>query len=105
MIVHLLGAPNMTYGRSIGKAMELFNLDATQWQSGTSWQQTAHATSWREMLRAGTAPPAYCPQPAVKPEPLWRTKSVRSCVKATIAAIEDTLRRERQPLADISNLI
>jgi hypothetical protein len=86
-----VGAPTMTYGRSVFKALEKFNLDVARWP-----ELAADRGAWREMLRTGLAPPAYRPPPPPPPaEPISRSKPVRGCTAATIAAIDATLCVER----------
>ena len=88
-----VGAPTMTYGRSIFKAMDKFQIDTARWH-----ELAADRSAWRETLRTGLAPPAFRPQ-ARPPSPrISRTKPVRSCAQATAAAIDATLQRECQPL-------
>ena len=93
------GAPNMTYGRSLYKAMEKFNLDPERWH-----ELAVRRGAWREMLKSGIAPRDFWPRPPSpsppSPERIARTKSVRACTRATIAAIDESLRRERLPLSD-----
>ena len=87
----------MTYGRSVFKAMDKFHLDTVRWH-----ELAAQRGQWRQMLGAGFAPVDYHPQPppspTPSPEPLARTKPVRGCARATLAAIDNSLRLERQPL-------
>ena len=45
----------MTYGRSIFKALEMFRIDKTRWP-----ELAANRSAWRETLRTGVAPPAFC---------------------------------------------
>ena len=93
-----VGAPTMTYGRSIFKAMEMFHIDTARWH-----ELAADRSAWRETLRSGLAPPAFRPPPSPPPtEPLSRTRTARSCTQATIAAMDATLRVERQPLAALN---
>ena len=69
-----IGAPKMTYGRSLTKALDKFNIDASRWQ-----KLAADRTAWRETLRVGIAPPSFRPHtPSPPPEPLVRTKPVRT---------------------------
>ena len=83
----------MTYGRSIFKAMDKFQIDTARWH-----ELAADRVAWRETLKTGLAPPGFRPQ-AQPPSPhISRTKPVRSCARATVAAIDATLQRERQPL-------
>ena len=58
---------------------------------------------WREKLRTGLAPPAYRPQARPASPRIARTKPARACARATIAAIDASLREERQSLGDITN--
>ena len=44
----------MTYGRSIFKALEKFDVDPVRWH-----ELAEDRSAWRETLRAGLAPPAY----------------------------------------------
>ena len=46
------GAPTMTYGRSIFKALEKFNIDVARWP-----ELAANRAAWRETLRTGLASP------------------------------------------------
>ena len=87
------GAPTMTYGRSIFKAMDKLQVDTARWH-----ELAANRGAWRE-LRTGLAPPAFRPQarPSSPAPRISRMKPVRSCARATVAAIDATLQRERQP--------
>ena len=83
------GAPTMTYGRSIFKAMEKFNIDSTRWH-----ELASDRAAWRETLRTGLAPPAFRPH-ARPPSPrISRNKNTRTCTRATMAAINASLRDE-----------
>ena len=46
------------------------------------------------MLETGIAPAAFRPQARLSPR-IARTKPTRSCARATIAAIDESLRKER----------
>ena len=46
-------APAMMYGRSLGKALELFHLDPERW-----YELAASRAVWRSMLKMGIAPVA-----------------------------------------------
>ena len=48
------GAPRMTYGRSVRKALDTFNLDPNKWP-----ELAADRLAWRAMLRSGEPPPYY----------------------------------------------
>ena len=74
-------------GRSIGKALDKFSIDRETWP-----QLAADRAAWRETLRSGLAPPAF--RPTLSPR-VARTKPVRSCVAASTAKIEASLREER----------
>jgi hypothetical protein len=94
------GAPTMTYGRSIFKAMDKFSIDTARWH-----ELAADRAAWRETLRTGVAPPTFRPS-ARPPSPrISRTKATRSCVRATMAAMDASLREERRPLANLTNLV
>lgn len=95
------GAPMMTYGRSVLKALEEFDLDVARWP-----ELAAERGKWREMLRTGLAPSAFRPPPTPPPPPpISRTKSARDCTAATDAAIDATLHLERTAMRDITNLM
>ena len=82
-----VGAPTMTYGRSIGKALAKFNVDEARWA-----ELALDRGAWRQMLRAGLAPEAYRPRPPSppppSPPPLSRTKPSRACAARTMTAID-----------------
>ena len=48
-----VGAPTMTYGRSLFKAMDKFQIDTARWH-----ELAADRGAWRETLRTGLAPTA-----------------------------------------------
>jgi hypothetical protein len=48
------GAPRLTYGRSVAKAMDVFNLDHARWP-----ELAADRARWRAMLQSGEAPPPF----------------------------------------------
>ena len=71
--------------------MGMFQIDTARWH-----ELAADRTAWRETLRSGLAPPAFRPH-ARPPSPrISRTKTARSCTRATIAAIDASLREERE---------
>ena len=47
----------MTYGRSLLKAMDKFQIDTERWH-----ELAADRGAWRETLRTGLAPPSFRPQ-------------------------------------------
>ena len=53
-----VGGPTMTYGRSIFKAMDKFNLDVERWH-----ELAAQRGPWRAMLKTGIAPAGCIPIP------------------------------------------
>ena len=64
------GAPRLTFGRSVAKAMDVFDLDSACWPV-----LAADRLAWRMMLRDGTPPPAFRkPPPPVAPMPRSRHK-------------------------------
>jgi hypothetical protein len=77
----------MTFGRSIFKALALFQIDTSRWH-----ELAADRGAWRETLRTGLAPLAFRPTPSPR---ISRSKPVRSCTMATMANLEASLRRER----------
>ena len=90
-----LGAPTMTYGRSLGNALPLahYYLDPARWHELAANRRAA----WRAMLRAGVAdlpstsppPPLHLPSPPPPPPPpLARTKPSRACAVETMAKID-----------------
>ena len=85
-----VGAPMMTYGRSLFKAMDKLQLDAARWH-----ELAGDRSAWRTMLRTGLAPPAFRPQTQPPSPRIARMKPVRSCARATVAAIDVVLQRER----------
>ena len=79
-----VGCPAMTYGRSLGKALDHFLLDRERWP-----ELAANRAAWRAMLRAGIAPPEFRLRPPPSPPlPLARTKPSRACAAKTMAAID-----------------
>ena len=52
------GAPTMTYGRSVSKALAHFHVDPARWH-----ELAADRTAWRRMLKDGVAPPDFWPPP------------------------------------------
>ena len=99
----------MTYGRSLGKALDVFDLDHSKWH--------ARVRRRRAMLASGTPPPAFRalpPQPAAPPLALGRAR--RSSAAQTDAAIAASARgdaltttlgyvQRRAALRDITNHI
>ena len=52
------GAPSMTYGRSVSKALAHFHIDPARWH-----ELAADRTAWRRMLKDGAAPSDFWPLP------------------------------------------
>ena len=66
-----IGAPRMTYGRSIFKALAKFGIDSARWHL-----LAADRAAWRETVRSGLAPAEFRPPPAPpSPERISRTKT------------------------------
>ena len=77
------GAPRMTYGRSVIKALDTFDLDHKKWP-----ELAADRLAWRAMLHSGQPPPAYrAPPPTPAALPIALTRPKRSTLAATNAAI------------------
>ena len=76
------GSPRMTYGRSVGKALDTFDLDHNKWP-----ELAADRLAWRAMLRSGEPPPDYRappPTPAALPIALTRPKRPMATTNAAI---------------------
>ena len=58
------GAPQLTYGRSVAKAMDVLNLDHARWP-----ELAADRAGWRAMLQSSEAPRPFR-QPPAPPPPL-----------------------------------
>ena len=74
------GAPQMTYGRGIAKALEMFHIDAATWH-----ELAADRAAWRETLRLGY-PPGYRPSPPTPP--LAQTRPRRAAAAAADRRID-----------------
>ena len=48
------GAPRLTFGRSVAKAMDVFDLDSARWP-----ELPADRLAWQTMLRDGAPPPTF----------------------------------------------
>ena len=84
------GAPRMTYGRSVIKALDTFHLDHKKWP-----ELAADRLAWRAMLHSGQPPPAYrAPPPTPAALPIALTRPKRSTLAATNAAIQDSVQRD-----------
>ena len=85
-----LGAPHMTYGRSLGKALDVFDLDHKKWP-----ELAADRAAWRATLQSGQPPSAFRaapPTPAALPLAFSRTR--RSTMAATNAKIDRSVLRD-----------
>ena len=83
------GAPRLTYGRSVAKAMDVFNLDHARWP-----EFAADRARWRAMLQSGEAPPSFRQPPLPMSHPSVRPR--RAAAARTNAAIDASLRVETQ---------
>ena len=93
------GAPKMTYGRTVTKALDKFGVDVARWP-----ELAANRPVWRTMLKTGLAPLEYRPPPSPPPaEPISRTRQMRSSIAATNAKIDASVQLERRPLADLNH--
>ena len=84
------GAPLLTLGRSMAKAMDVFRLDQARWPA-----LAADRGTWREMLRSGEAPPGFRQAPAAPvPMPInhFLVRPRRAAAAATNAAVDATVR-------------
>ena len=104
----------MTYGRSLGKALDVFDLDHSKWH-----ELAADRCAWRAMLASGTPPPAFRalpPEPAAPPLALALGRAHGPSAAPTDAAIAACARgdaltttlgyvQRRAALRDITNHI
>ena len=71
----------MTYGRSVIKALDTFDLDHKKWP-----ELAADRLAWRAMLHSGQPPPAYRAPPSTPTAlPIANTRPQRSTLAATTA--------------------
>ena len=84
------GAPPLTYGRSVGAALDDFNIDRREWTA-----LAADRAAWRETLRLGH-PPGYVAPPPTPPLALRRP--TRRAAIDTNCAIDASLRALKAPL-------
>ena len=68
------GAPQFTYGRTIAKAMDVFDLDPARWT-----ELAADRGAWRAMLCSGEAPEGFRQAP---PPPVPMPISALPCAAA-----------------------
>ena len=71
---------NASRGRSVGKALALFQVDPTRWP-----ELASDRGAWRRMLESGIAPAAFRPQARPLSPRISRNKTARSCMRATMA--------------------
>ena len=91
------GAPRMTYGRTVGKALDVYDLDPQKWPA-----LAADRAAWRAMLKSGQTPPEYRARPPTPAAlPIAYTRARRSTMAATVAKID----RDVRTLRDITNLL
>ena len=83
------GAPHMTYGRSINKALAKFGISPAWWP-----ELAADRGAWRETLRSGFPPPSFRPSLPPPPEPISKTKPPRRAAARALLAIGASLARE-----------
>ena len=84
------GAPPMTYGRGIKKALLEFNIEQSSWPS-----LAADRVAWRSTLKVGH-PPGFTAAPP--PLPLALARPTRTAAAKTNRAIDASLRAMRAPL-------
>jgi len=79
----------MTYGRSVRKALDTFDLDPNKWP-----ELAADRLAWRAMLRSGEPPPYYrAPPPTPAALPIANTRPQRASLAATTAAIQNSVQK------------
>jgi len=83
------GAPQMTYGRSITKALEKFNIDLRYWP-----ELAMDRLAWRETVRTGMPPPGFAPPP--EPPPLALTRPRRAAAARADVRIDALLEAQRR---------
>ena len=92
------GAPRLTFGRSVAKAMDVFDLDSVRWP-----ELAADRLAWQMMLRDGAPPPTFRkPPPPPVPMPIshFLVRPRRRAAERTNAAINASVRE----LAGVSRL-
>jgi len=62
-----IGAPKITYGRSVGKALTLFGVDQARW-----FEFAEDQVGWEKMLKVGFAPLVWRPMVVVQPTVVQR---------------------------------
>mmetsp|Transcript_29568 Transcript_29568/g.63652 ORF Transcript_29568/g.63652 Transcript_29568/m.63652 type:complete len:248 (-) Transcript_29568:200-943(-) len=78
------GAPCMTYGRTLAKALDVFDIDHTKWPT-----LAADRAAWHTTLQSGQPPDAFRARPPTPVAlPLAFTRARRSTAAATTAAID-----------------
>ena len=81
----------MTYGRSVGVALDDFHIDRRMWH-----ELAADRSSWRKTLRLGH-PPGYV-QPPPTPSLALRARPTRQAAIAAACGIDKSLQALRAPL-------
>ena len=105
------GAPRMTYGRTIAKALDVFNINQAKWP-----ELAADRAAWRATLKSGQPPPDFrAPPPQAAALPLAYTRARRSTTARTNAAIASSVHDEclttslflerRAALRDVTNTV
>ena len=85
-----VGAPRLTFGRSVAKAMDVFDLDSARWP-----ELAADRLAWQTMLRDGAPPPTFRkPPPPAVPMPIshFLVRPRRRAAEKTNAAIDASVR-------------
>ena len=85
------GAPRMTYGRSVAKALAVFDISSAKWPA-----LAADRVAWRATLKSGQPPDEYSARPPTPAaQPLACTRARRSTTTETNAAIDRSVRALR----------
>ena len=91
------GAPRMTYGRTVAKALAVFDISSAKWPA-----LAADRVAWRATLKAGQPPDEYGARPPTPAaQPLACTRARRSTATETNSAIDRSVRA----LRDITNIV
>ena len=82
-----VGAPQFTYGRTVAKAMDVFDLHRSRWPA-----LAEDRVAWRAMLRDGAPPAAFRqPPPVAAALPISITRPTRAAAARTNAKIDATV--------------
>ena len=87
----------MTYGRTVAKALAVFDIGSAKWPA-----LAADRVAWRATLKAGQPPDEYGARPPTPAaQPLACTRARRSTAAETNSAIDRSVRA----LRDVTNIV